>query len=70
MNEKRAKHCMVIVEDPADAYNKLILAIGGVSVSYHRDPYLKETKQKVFDLSSVEAFSISNGKWQRYNAKL
>lgn len=30
MTEKRAKHCLAMVEDPKNAYNKLVLAIGGI----------------------------------------
>ena len=58
MNEKRAKHCLAMVEDPANPFNKLILAIGGVSVNRWRDPYQKVTKQRVYDLATVEFFSL------------
>ena len=70
MTEKRAKHCLCMLPDPQNAYNKIILAIGGVTVSYWRDPYQKQTKQKIKDLASVEFYSINESKWQRYNARL
>jgi hypothetical protein len=70
MTEKRAKHCLAMVEDPKNSFNKLILAIGGIQVGYRRDPYLKQTKQRVKDLASVEFFSLNDKKWERYNAKL
>lgn len=70
MNEKRAKHCLVMVEDPRDAYNKLVLAIGGITVRCKRDPYLKRTTQRHVDLASVEYFSLKERKWERFNAKL
>jgi hypothetical protein len=30
-----------MVEDPKNAFNKLILAIGGIQIGYRRDPYIK-----------------------------
>jgi hypothetical protein len=44
MTEKRAKHCLCMLPDPQNTYNKIILAIGGITVSYWRDPYQKQTK--------------------------
>ena len=39
-------------------------------MGYRRDPYQKQTKWRVKDLSSVEFFSLNDKKWERYNAKL
>ena len=41
MVEKRAKHCMTIVQDPHDSYNKLIIAIGGINITHYRDLFKK-----------------------------
>jgi hypothetical protein len=44
MTQKRAKHCLCMIQDPKNTFNKLILAIGGITISYKRDPYLKKTR--------------------------
>ena len=70
MKDKRAKHCLVILEDYQNVFNKLILAIGGVNITYKNDPYQKTTKQIYHDLASVEFYSLEDKKWDRYNARL
>lgn len=70
MTEKRAKHCLTIIDDPANSYNKLVLAIGGITVRNRRDPYLKKTTQTLCDIATVEFFSLETKKWERYNARL
>lgn len=70
MTEKRAKHCLAMMEDPKNPFNKLILAIGGISIIYNKDPYTKTKTQKYKDLSTVESYSIQDGNWERYNAHL
>jgi len=44
MTEHRAKHCLLIMPDPSNQYNKLILAIGGVTVRDRKNPYTKRTQ--------------------------
>lgn len=70
MTEKRAKHCLTMMEDCKCSYNKLILAIGGVTIKYRRDPYLKKTTQSVHDLASVEFYSLQGRTWDRFNSRL
>jgi hypothetical protein len=70
MTEKRAKHCLAMYEDPANPYNKLVLAIGGVSVAYIKDPYKKQTRQRVSDLSTIDCYSLESKQWTRFNAKI
>jgi hypothetical protein len=70
MNEKRAKHCLTVFEDTKSTFNKLILAIGGISINHVRDPYLKQIKERVKDLETVEMYSVNEGTWERFNAKL
>ena len=48
-----------MLPDPQNAYNKIILAIGGITLSYWRDPYQKQTKQTIKDLASIEFYSIN-----------
>jgi hypothetical protein len=70
MNEKRAKHCLCLYQDPHNIYNKFILAIGGVTITYKKDPYQKRTYQITTDLNTIECFSFETKKWDRFNAKL
>ena len=58
------------MKDPKNKYNSLILAIGGITVTNRKDPYLKKITQTITDLASVEYFSITDSKWERYNAGL
>ena len=63
MTERRAKHCLLMMPDPSNSYNKLIIVIGGVTVKDRKNPYTKKTVQSYHDLDSVEYFSLAERKW-------
>ena len=61
---------MTMALDPKDPYNKLILVIGGVYMTQHRDLFHKTTSQKIHNTDTVEFYSLSTKTFERYNAKL
>ena len=70
MTMNRAKHCLTQLQDPRDPFNKLVLVIGGVYVTYKRDLFLKSTSMKHHDTATVEYYSLKTRTFERYNAKL
>ncbi|CDW81731.1 UNKNOWN [Stylonychia lemnae] len=70
MHMKRAKHCVTIQQDPVDQFNRLVLIIGGVYITYHKDLFKKTTYQKYHDTANVEYYSMKTQSFERYNAKL
>eukprot|EP00347_Sterkiella_histriomuscorum_P017947 403347374 len=70
MTTNRAKHCVAMLNDPNDSFNRLILVIGGVYVTNHRDLFKKTSYQKYHDISNVEFYSIKSQSFERYNANL
>lgn len=43
MTMARARHCVAMAHDPKDSYNRLVLIIGGVYTTQHRDLFYKTT---------------------------
>ena len=70
MNTNRARHCMTFAEDPNDSYNKLVIVIGGIYITYHKDLFLKKTTASYHNTANVEFYSLSTKTFERYNAKL
>ena len=47
-----------MADDPHNKFNHLIIVVGGVFVTYHRDLFKKTTSQKLHDTDLVEYYSV------------
>ena len=59
MMERRAKHSLTQMQDPMDSFNKLLIALGGITFTYHTNLQKKKKTQSMKEKDFGVQFKIS-----------